>query len=276
MSDLTGRVCLITGANAGIGRVTAVELAKRGARMILAGRSLERTQSVLDEIRGAGHEVDFIPLDLGSLDSVRRCAESVLKRDEPIHVLINNAGLAGMRGLTEDGFELAFGVNHLGHFLLTKLLRDKLEASAPARIVNVASRAHFRTDRIDYSAVRQATASVTGMPEYQVSKLANVLFTVELARRIEGSGVTTYAVHPGVVASSIWRRIPWPFRSIAHLFMISNEEGAKTTIYCATDEGVASDNGLYYDTCRVKEPNPVVHDRAIAAELWDRSEAWVS
>jgi NAD(P)-dependent dehydrogenase (short-subunit alcohol dehydrogenase family) len=212
MNDLAGKTYVITGANSGIGKVTAKELAKRGAHVILACRSADKTQPVIDEIkRDTGNDkIEFVAIDLSDLASVRACAEQLLARGIPIHGLINNAGLAGSRGTTKDGFELTFGANHLGHYLLTRLLLDRIKQSGPARIVNVASDSHYRAKGIDWEAVRGKTKSVTGYPEYEVSKLANVLFTKELARRLEGTNVTTYALHPGVVATNVWRRVPSP------------------------------------------------------------------
>lgn len=275
-SALEGKVCLITGANTGIGRVAAEALAARGARVLLAGRSEERTAPVVEAIRAQAGAAfaSFLPLDLASLASVRSGAEAVLARDGPLDLLINNAGLAGQRGQTEDGFELAFGVNHLGHFLLTLLLVERVRAAAPARIVNVASTAHYQADGIDFEAVRRATATVSGLPEYAVSKLANVLFTRELARRLAGSGVTTYALHPGVVATEIWRRLPRPIAWLATRFMRSPERGAETTLHCATSPEVAGESGLYYDDCRVREPSAAARDDALAADLWARSLEW--
>jgi len=271
-------VAFVTGANAGIGRATAIELARRGARIFLAGRSEAKMQPVVDEIARAtpGASPQFLLLDLGDLASVRRCAEDFLRRDLPLGLLINNGGVAGQRGLTKSGFELAFGTNHVGHFLLTSLLLDRLRKSAPARIVTVASRAHYRPRSIDFEAVRRRTRTITGLDEYGVSKLANVLFSAELARRLEGSGVSTYALHPGVVASDIWRRVPPPLGWIMKRFMISPEEGAQTTLYCATSVEAAGETGLYYDQCRVKRPSSLARDAAIAAELWRRSEAWTA
>src|SRR6185436_2328356 len=204
--SLRGRVALITGANTGIGLVTARELVARGAQVFIACRSLERAQAALATMpAGADAPVpEALPLDLGRLDSVRQCARAWLARGLPLHLLINNAGLAGARGLTGSGFELAFGVNHIGHFLLTQLLLERLRASAPARIVTAASKAHYRARGLDWAALRRPTATRSGLPEYSVSKLANVLFSAELARRLAGSGVTTYALHPGVVASDVW------------------------------------------------------------------------
>ena len=276
--SLAGRVALITGANTGIGRVTARELAARGAHVFIACRSIEKGQAAVDDIRKAtgNSQVEILALDLGDFASIRQCAQTFLARDLPLHLLINNAGLAGAKGLTKSGFELAFGTNHLGPFLLTQLLLDRIKQSAPARIVTVASRAHTRVSGINFDAVQKPTIGKAGLPEYGVSKLANVLFSAELGRRLAGTGVATYSLHPGVVASDVWRELPQPFRALAKLFMISVEEGAATTIYCATSPDVAEQSGLYYDKCSVKNPSSVGQDRALAAELWKRSEAWVA
>lgn len=276
--DMTGRTCLVTGANTGIGRVTATELARLGARVVLACRSEDKAQVVIDAIKSdtGNQSVDFLRLDLADLAAVRASAEEFVARDEPLHVLVNNAGLAGQRGLTADGFELAFGVNHLGHFLFTTLLLDKLRDSAPARIVNVSSKSHYRAKAIDWDAVREKTASVTGMPEYEVSKLANVLFTAELARRLDASKITVYSLHPGVIASDVWRRVPWPIRPLMKTFMKSTDEGAQTTLHCAVSDDVANDTGLYYDECRTVKPSRVSRDEELAAELWKRSEEWTA
>lgn len=273
---MEGKVCLVTGANSGIGRETAIGLARRGARVVLASRSEEKSRPVLDEIaadEGAG-DAEFLPLDLGSLASVRSAADDVLARGLPLHLLINNAGLAGSRGLTEDGFERTFGVNHLGPFLLTNLLLGALRDAAPARIVNVASHAHYGARGIDFEAQKRPTASLTGFPEYRVSKLANVLFTAELARRLEGSGVTTYAVHPGVIASDIWRRVPWPIRPLATAFMKSPEEGARPSLYLATSPEVADHSGRYYEGERERKPSRSARDPELARALWEESEAF--
>jgi NAD(P)-dependent dehydrogenase (short-subunit alcohol dehydrogenase family) len=277
MRDLSGRTILVTGANTGIGRATALALAGRGARLFLACRSEEKAGAVVEEIRrdSGNREVEVLPLDLGDLASVRECAERFLATGEPLHVLINNAGLAGQRGLTTSGFELAFGTNHVGPFLLTSLLLERLRESAPARIVNVASAAHYGAPGIDFEAVRQPTKSITGTSEYGVSKLANVLHAQELARRLRGSGVTTYALHPGVIASDIWRRVPWPARSLMKLRMRSTEEGARTPVHCATSPDVAAESGLYYHDRRPREPSKIATPE-LAAELWRHSSAWVA
>jgi NAD(P)-dependent dehydrogenase (short-subunit alcohol dehydrogenase family) len=275
--ELSGRTFLITGANTGIGYATAADLANRGGRVYLACRSEQKGQAAAAAIVAAtGNEaVTFLPLDLGDLASVRACAQQFLARGEPLHVLINNGGVAGARGITADGFELAFGVNHLGHFALTTALLDCLAASAPARVVTVASDAHYQAKGIDYEAVRRRTASMTGLPEYAVSKLSNVLFSQELARRLDGRGVTAYALHPGVVASDIWRRVPWPVRPLLKLRMITPEQGARTSLYCATSPEVAQVSGRFYEKCAERAASAVATPE-LAGALWERSEAWTA
>lgn len=273
-----GRIALVTGANTGIGRVTAVELAQRGFKVFLAGRSLERTQPVLDAIhaRDPAAGAEWLPLELADFDSVRRCARAFLERGLPLHLLVNNAGLAGARGLTPSGFETMFGVNHMGHFLLTQLLLERLKQAAPARIVTVASRAHTRVDGIDWDAVRRPTATVTSVQEYAASKLANVLFSAALARRLDGSGVSTYSLHPGVVDSDIWRKLPWPLRALNRLRLITPQQGAQTTLHCALSDEAGRESGLYYSDCKPVPPSAAGRDAALAEELWRRSEAWVA
>jgi retinol dehydrogenase 12 len=276
VDDLDARTFIVTGANSGIGLETVRALAARGATVFLACRSEPKTRAVIDEIsaRTGNTRLEFLPLDLGDLSSVRACADAFLSTGEPLHVLINNAGLAGKRGMTAGGFEVTFGTNYVGPFLLTSLLLERVRASAPARIVNVASTAHYSASGIDYVAVRKATTSFTTMHEYAVSKLANVLHTQELARRLDRDGVTTYALHPGVIASNIWRRVPWPVRPLIKLRMRSPSEGARTSLYCATSPDVAEESGQYYDSERRKQPSAVATPE-LAAELWDRTSAWL-
>jgi len=267
---------LITGANTGIGRVTAETLARSGAHVMIAGRSKEKTDPVVrcitDEKKGSA---EFLPLDLGDLDSVRACCKTLLDRGEPIDVLIANAGLAGARRTTKQGFEMTFGTNHLGHFLLvTQLLPLVRKAAAPSRIVVVSSKAHFRPKEIDWKALRETTKTVSGFPEYGVSKLCNVLFVKELARGRAGKGVHSYALHPGVVASDVWRKVPWPFRSLMKLRMKTTEEGAQTSLYCATSPEVAEHDGRYYDDCKEVPCSRLADDPELAKTLWQKSEEW--
>lgn len=277
MSELAGRTFIITGASSGIGKITARELARRGAHVVLACRSPEKTLPVVEELRRetARDRIDHVALDLGDLAAVRACAQELLARELPIHGLINNAGLAGLRALTRDGFEIQFGTNHLGHYLLTRLLLDRIIASGPARIVNVSSASHYNAKRLDWDLLQKKTRTITAMREYSVSKLANVLFTKELARRLEGTRVTTYAVHPGVVATDAWRRVPGPLRWAMKQLMITPEEGARSTLVCATAPELAGESGRYYDVGgRERRPSRLADDAALAAELWRRSAEW--
>jgi retinol dehydrogenase 12 len=277
MSELADRTFIITGANTGIGKITALELARRGARVILACRSKERTLPVIEEIRRETNNdrIELVPLDLSDLASVRACAKELLDRKLPIHGLINNAGLAGQRGVTKDGFEIQFGTNHLGPYLLTRLLLDRIVESGPARIINVASQAHHNVRRFDWDALRQKTRTVTAMREYSISKLSNVLFTKELARRLAGTRVTTYAVHPGVVATDVWRRVPGPVRWAMKKFMITPEQGAQASLRCATAAELAGETGRYYDVGgQERQPSRLADDAALATELWARSAEW--
>jgi retinol dehydrogenase 12 len=274
--ELSGRTFLVTGANTGIGLNTARTLAARGGRVHVASRSPDKGKAaVAGIIAGTGNpDVSFLQLDLADLASVQASAQAFLASGEPLHVLINNAGVAGQRGLTKNGFELIFGVNHLGHFAFTLALLDCL-AARKARIVNVASDAHYQAKGIDFGLLRRRTRAITGMPEYAVSKLCNVLFTQELGRRLAGTGVTAYALHPGVVASDIWRRVPWPVRPLITRRMLTVEQGAQTSLYCATSPEVAGDSGRYYDNCQVREPSAVATPE-LGERLWAQSESWIS
>src|SRR5271165_5481200 len=275
-SELSGRAFLVTGANTGIGLATARSLAARGARVHVACRSADKGKAAVAGIIAStgNQDVSFLQLDLADLASVRASAQAFQAAGEPLHVLINNAGIGGQRGLSKDGFELMFAVNHLGHFAFTMALLDCLTASK-ARIVNVASDAHYQAKGIDFGPLRHRTRTITGMPEYAVSKLCNVLFTQELARRFTGTGVTAYALHPGVVASDIWRRVPWPVRPLVTRRMLSVDQGAATSLYCATSPAVASESGLFYDKSAPRPASPVATPE-LAAELWQRSQAWTA
>ena len=275
MSSPAERTVVVTGGNTGIGKATAEALARQGWRVYVASRSRDKGEAAVASIKAAASSdsVFFLALDLADLSSVRSCAEAFLARGEPLHVLVNNAGVAGVRGLTKQGFELIFGVNHLGHFVLAQLLLDRLTSSAPARVVTVASDAHYSARGIDWDALRRPARGITGLGEYAVSKLCNVLFSQELARRAAGTGVTTYALHPGVVASDIWRRVPWPVRPLMTRRMLSVDEGAATSLFCATSPEVAEASGRFYDKCAERAPSPVATPE-LALTLWQRSEEW--
>ena len=271
-------VALVTGANSGIGRVTAEVLARQGYRVVLACRSQARTQPVLEAILAANPAAppQWLALDLGCFDSVRACAAQFLASGWLLHRLILNAGQGGGRGLSASGFERAFGINHLGHFLLAQLLRERLCQSAPARVVTVASALHHRANGLDFDAVRQPTRSLTGLPEYAVSKLANVLFSAELGRQLAGSGVSTYAVHPGVVDTEIWRQVPRLLRPLLKLRGLRDpEQGAQTTLYCAL-QAPPQETGRYYADSALKTPSRLAQDPRLAAELWRFSKQILS
>jgi NAD(P)-dependent dehydrogenase (short-subunit alcohol dehydrogenase family) len=277
-NSMKDKVVLITGATSGIGRVTALELARSGADVFVACRSLEKAESltsIVKENNFAGR-VEILPLDLSDFESIKACAHIFLQKNLPLHVLINNAGLAGQPGLTRQGFQMTMGVNHIGHFLLTQLLLPVLKQSAPSRIVNVSSRAHFHSTGIDYANIKNPTSSKLGIKEYCDSKLANLLFTKELSVRLKHTGVSSYAVHPGVVSSELWRGIPSLPRGFIKLFMISSERGAKTTIYCATSVRASFESGMYYSLCKAKTPSLIAQNEEAASELWVRSLEWVS
>lgn len=274
--DLAGRAFLVTGANTGIGRITAIELAKRGGMLTLAGRSEERTRPVLDEIAALGGKASFVPMDLGDLTSTARAAKTFLDSGARLDVLVNNAGIPGQSGLTKDGFEVTFGTNHLGPFLFTNLLLPRLREGSAARIVNVASSGQYRVKSIDWDSLRRPARSRAGFDEYCRSKLCNVLFTKELARGRAGAGVHSYSLHPGSVATDIWNAFPWPLGPIIKLFLLSVEEGARTSLHCAASPDAAGDDGLYYEKCRVKEPAKLAQDEALAKKLWEVSEEMVA
>ncbi len=272
-ASLRNRTFLITGANSGIGRAMAEALAAREATLILAARSAERMAPVLEQIRRQhpGASASFLPLDLADFASVRSAAEQVLAKGG-IDVLVNNAGIAAIDGLSREGYHLTYITNHLGPFLFTALLLPRLTAAPKARIVNVSSAAHYHAKSFDWRYLAPNPPSSKGkLQDYANSKLMNVLHAKELARRLSGTGVTTYAVHPGGVASNIWRALPGPFEWLIKLFLISNEEGAKGPLACAAAPELAGVTGRYYDREREVRPNRMADDEALAAELWARS-----
>jgi dehydrogenase/reductase SDR family protein 13 len=278
ISDLRNRTFLVTGANSGIGRALVEALASRGGRVVLAARSRERTAPVLESIRQRDPHADvsFLEIDVSDFGSVRRAADRFLGEYATLDVLVNNAGVAGTSGLSKDGFDLTYATNHLGPFLLTNLLLPRLRTSASARIVNVSSVAQMNVKRIDWSGLeRRSSPKRSGFRDYSMTKLMNVLHARELARRLEGTSVIACAVHPGVVASQIWRAVPRPVAWLIKLFMLSNEQGAETPLFCATSEQPAIVSGGYYNRCREVSANPLADDPANAQELWRRSEAAV-
>jgi retinol dehydrogenase 12 len=278
-SDLQGRTFFVTGVSSGIGRAIVEALAARGGNVVLASRSEERTRPVLDSIQARHPAVDarFLSLDLSDLASVRHAADGFLAAGRPLDVLINNAGVAGTAGLSRDGFDLTYATNHIGPFLLTNLLLPRVRESPQGRIVNVASAAQFRAKGIDWTMLEpRTTPRRSGFADYAVTKLMNVLHAKELARRLAGTSITTSSLHPGAVASNIWRSLPQPLQWFMKRFMLSNEEGAQTPLYCATAPELAAATGRYYEKSREAAPNPLADDVGLARELWTRTEEVVA
>ncbi len=280
MGVLSNKNVFITGANTGIGKETALALAELGAHVTIASRSRQRTQPVLDMLEAKGAAYDFIELDLCALESVRQCVATFSMKERSIHVLINNAGIGGTTGITEDGYELTFGVNHIGPFLLTTLLlpyvKEAATKEAPARIVNVASMAHYRVQGIDYAVVERRSRGFLSFRNYMMSKLANILHVKSLAARLQNDHIQTYALHPGVIASDIWRGVPWPIRPLLTAKMLDEKQGAKTTIFCASSEDpcVTEHSGEYYDKCTITKPSRPARSEKLAEELWHKSVEW--
>ena len=283
MSDMNGKTVVITGGNSGIGLETAVGLAGMGATVVITARDAERGKQAVDDVRGrsGSDAVDLAVFDLASLASVRAGAAELLDRCPRLDVLVNNAGLVLTdRSETVDGFETTFAVNHLGPFLLTNLLLDRIKASAPARIVNVASTAHKGARKgLDFDDL-QATGRYSGMRAYSASKLANILFTVELAKRLKGTGVITNSLHPGTVRTGYGRDgdargVLGVGIKIAAPFFLSPAKGAATSIYLASSPEVADTNGEYFVKCKARKPASAARDEAAATQLWDESEKLV-
>jgi NAD(P)-dependent dehydrogenase (short-subunit alcohol dehydrogenase family) len=270
-------VCLVTGATSGIGKATAHALATKGASVVIVGRDPQKGEATVQEIREAtaNEDVQLLRADLSSQDSIRELADRFLAEHDRLHVLVNSAGAFFRdRRVTIDGLEMTFALNHLAYFLLTTLLLDLLQGSAPARIVNVTSGAHSM-GRIDFEDL-QGERGYQGQTAYNQSKLANVLFTYELARRLEGTGVTVNCVHPGWVRTDFGRQNqPLAWRLMIALvapFMRSPERGAETVVYLAADRKVETVMGKYFHDLKPKRSSKHSYDEAVAARLWQVSE----
>jgi NAD(P)-dependent dehydrogenase (short-subunit alcohol dehydrogenase family) len=275
MTGMEGKFCVITGATSGIGLITAEALASKGARLLLVGRDPRKGEAALARIRARAPsaEVGIHYADLSRLNELQSLAERLHSLPR-LDVLINNAGaIFWRRQTTPDGFERTFALNHLGYFVLTQLLRDRLVQSAPARIVNVASEAH-RGARLDFEDL-QGVRNYRGWIAYCRSKLCNILFTRELARRLHGTGVSANCLHPGFVASRFGDNNGALFRTgiglAKRLFAISPERGAQTSIYLASAPEVATMSGLYFDKCAPVTPSAAAQDDAAAERLWQES-----
>ena len=275
--DMSGKVCLVTGATGGIGRVTAETLARAGARIVLVGRNPQKTADAAREIQqnSGSAQVEYLLGDLSVQADVRRIAGEFRVRSSRLDVLINNAGaFFWQRAVSRDGIEMTFALNHLGYFLLTHQLLDLLVASAPARIVNVSSAAHYSA-RLNFAEL-QNERGYSGWKAYAQSKLANVYFTYELACRLSGSGVTANVLHPGFVATNFGRSNGGILNPLVRLFQlaaISPEQGARTTIYLASSPEVEGVTGKYFDQSRPVRSSAVSYAEEPARRLWEVSLA---
>lgn len=283
MSSLQGRVFLVTGANSGIGKETVKELAKRKATIIMACRDLQSARNVISEIRTQIFTGELVPmqLDLSSLTSIREFAKEVLKNFPEIHVLINNAGVYTPfkeHALTKDGFEIHFGVNHLGHFLLTNLLLDCLKESAPSRVVVVTSKL-LESGTIDFTNLNgEKGLPIKGRmnPAYYNSKLANAYFAVELAKRTENSGINVYMVCPGFTYTGLFRHVKrsWfhyiIFSPVALMFLRTANQGAQTVLHCAIEPSLHNETGHIYRDCKLYVSKKEL-DPDVALRLWNVS-----
>lgn len=276
---MAGRVCLVTGATSGIGAVTALELARMGATVIAGGRDEQKAAKTVTRIRRqtGNKAVEYLLADFSSLDQVRSLANSFREQHQQLHVLVNNAGAIFLRRkLSHDGIEMTFAVNHLAPFLLTNLLLETMVASAPARIVNVASDSH-ETARMNFDDL-QGQSSYNFMRAYGQSKLANVMFTYALDSQLEGSGVTANALHPGLVATNMGSNNGLPvglFRPLMRLLALSAEEGAQTSIYLASADQVADMSGKYFFKKRAVPSSPASYDQGAQQRLWQISAEMV-
>ncbi|XP_075147958.1 retinol dehydrogenase 14 isoform X2 [Haematobia irritans] len=274
---MEGKTVLITGANSGIGKETTRELARRGARIIMACRNLETANAAKEEIskETGNNKLIVKKLDLGSLKSVREFAADILKTENKIDVLIHNAGMAlAFRGQTSvDGIELTMATNHFGPFLLTHLLIDLMRKSAPSRIVIVASEL-YRLASVNENNLNPI-GTFPAAYLYYVSKYANIFFARELSKRMAGSGVTVNFLHPGMIDSGIWRNVPFPLnlpmKALTKTFFKTPKGGAQTTIYLATSDEVANVNGKYFMDCKEASLNPAAMDVEKGMKIWEES-----
>jgi NAD(P)-dependent dehydrogenase (short-subunit alcohol dehydrogenase family) len=275
--DMRGKTCVITGATGGIGLETAKRLGALGARLVLVGRNRDKGRAAIARLRADVPDVaaEMHYADLSRPDEIRRLADALLDSAARIDVLVNNAGaIFARREIAPDGLELTFALNHMGYFRLTALLWERLVASAPARVVNVASEAH-RGSRLDFEDL-QCPRHYSGWKAYQRSKLANILFTRELARRLERTGVTANCLHPGFVASGFGdnNRGPWRLGiAIGKLVAaIPVQQGAETPVYLASSRDLDGVSGKYFSRCREAQPDAPAQDDRAAARLWSESE----
>ncbi|CAG2117494.1 unnamed protein product [Medioppia subpectinata] len=276
---LDHKVVVITGGNTGIGKETALQLTLRGAKVIIGCRDLKKGENAVKDIKSlnAKADINVMQLDLSSLSSVRHFTKTLIQNESRIDILINNAGvMLCPEWTTEDGFEMQFGTNHLGHFLLTLSVMDLLKKSAKARVINVSSKAHF-TGEINFENINLRNGAYSPIKGYNQSKLANILFTRELARRLGPKNtITAYSLHPGIIQTELGRHIPAILQPIIRYvfgyMMLSVELGAQTTLYCALEPSLDNESGLYYDDChRIDNMFANATNDTDAQKLWELS-----
>ena len=271
---------MITGANSGIGKATALELAGMGATLVIVARDKQKGENAMSEIRSdtGNNSIELLLADLSSLQSVRELAQRFQSKYSKLHVLINNAGLFNQRRhVTPDGYEATFAINYLAPFLLTNLLLPELKSSEPSRIVNVSSVAHYN-GHIDFDDLNMEK-TYGGWKAYQQSKLALVLFTHELAKKLQGTSVTVNSVHPGTVATNIWSRPMGPLgfiMAVPKLFMTSPNKGAETVVFLASSPDAESRSGEYWDKLKVKKSSEESYNEEVGKRLWEVSEKLTS
>ncbi len=274
--DIQGKICLITGATSGIGKETAKVLAAKGAIVVLPIRDSLKGDILKDEIleQTPDAKIELMHCNLASFDSIRSFVKEFKSKHDKLHLLVNNAGIwETKRNLSEDGVEMNFAVNHLASFLLTHLLLDTIKKSAPARIINVSSEAH-RNGKINFADL-EFEKSFSSFKSYSQSKLANILFTKKLSQQLKDTGVTVNCLHPGVVSTGLFEKMPGFFTTVMKPFMLTPTKGAETSIYLATSPEVEKITGEYFVKKKPKKPATVALRQDVANKLWEVSEKYV-
>lgn len=276
-NDLSGKICCITGGTSGIGKETALALARMGATIVLPARNLELAETVKKEIidKTGNVNIDIMPCDLVSFDSIRSFAKTFLAKYDRLHILVNNAGIMEpTRQISRDGIERTFAVNHLAPFLLTNLLLETIKQSAPARIVNVSSDG-YKSGTINFDDI-EGKQQYSGFRAYAQSKLANILFTQKLSSMLIGTGVTVNALHPGMTATNFLNLLPSFVRPLAKMFMLTPAQGAETTVYLASSPEATTATGKYFIKKKITPLSAKAQSADIADRLWSVSEEYVA
>jgi retinol dehydrogenase 14 len=278
---MQGKTVIVTGASSGIGKATATALSQQGARIILICRCDSKGRAAMREITSVtgNPQVDLLLCDFASQRQIRRVANEILMLTDRLDVLVNNVGvIVNKRTLTEDGLEMTFAVNHLGYFLLTNLLLELLRSSDKARVVNVAADAHAWVKQFDFDNL-QGEKNYSQWQVYALSKLCNILFTYELARRLQNTAVTVNCLHPGLVATNFLENAGWKVRTLSKVvkyFLLGAEKGSSTSVYLATSPKVEGITGQYFENCKPVRTSALSYDESLAKRLWEVSEQFVN